>query len=118
MEYKSIMQTVVETPQYLADAEMLLGSDGMGEILEQIAANPDVGDVMAGTGGFRKVRAARPGMGKRGGARVIYIQRGAEYPIFLVKAYAKNVKENLTAAERKTLKQAADDIFERYGARR
>jgi hypothetical protein len=49
---------------------------------------------MRGTGGFRKVRVGRSGMGKRGGARVVYILRGDAFPIFLVTAYAKNEKEN------------------------
>jgi hypothetical protein len=46
-----------------------------------IASDPEYGDVMPGTGGFRKVRVGREGMGKRGGARVIYILRNENFPI-------------------------------------
>jgi hypothetical protein len=71
-----------------------------------------------GTGGFRKVRVARKGMGKRGGARVIYIFRNRKFPVFLITAYAKNEKENLTQKERNELSRRADEIFTRYGETR
>lgn len=82
-----------------------------------VAANPECGDLISGTGGFRKVRVARPGMGKRGGARVIYIFRNESFPVFLITAYAKNEKENLTKRERNELAKRADEIFERYGGK-
>jgi hypothetical protein len=47
-----------------------------------VATDPECGDVMEGTGGFRNVRVGRGGMGKRGGARVIYILCNEEYPSF------------------------------------
>ena len=54
-------------------------------------------------------------MGKRGGARVVYILRNESFPIFLIAAYAKNEKENLTKAERNELAKMADAIFNKYG---
>jgi hypothetical protein len=57
-------------------------------------------------------------MGKRGGSRVIYIYRSSEHPVFLVKVYAKNEKENLTMSERRVLKNFADTIFDTYGVKR
>lgn len=72
---------------------------------------------MQGTGGFRKLRVGRDGMGKRGGARVIYIYRNESYPVFLVAAYAKNEKSNLSKAERNALVKRADAIFAEYGGR-
>ena len=60
-----------------------------------VPGDPECVEVIPGTGGFRKVRVGRRGMGKRGGARVIYILRKAPYPIFLIAAYAKNDKGNL-----------------------
>jgi hypothetical protein len=111
------MHTVVETMSYLAAANALLDAEGMAAIVGMVAANPEIGEVMRGTGGFRKFRAARPGMGKRGGVRVIYIYRDEKFPVFLVRVYAKNIKESLTMAERNALKRAADAIFENYGVK-
>jgi hypothetical protein len=68
----------------------------------------------AGNGGFRKVRVGLRGVGKRGGARVIYIFRNDEFPVFLIAAYSKNTKGNLTKRERNELAKMADQIFTKY----
>jgi len=61
--------------------------------------------------------AWRAGMGKRGGARVIYIWRNDKFPVFLITAFPKNEKENLSKSERNALKKRADDIFRSYFTR-
>jgi hypothetical protein len=71
MEYKRIVQTVVETPTYLAIANKLFSEEERADIVALVAVDPECGDVIRGTGGFRKVRVARKGMGKSGGARVV-----------------------------------------------
>jgi hypothetical protein len=109
------MHTVVEMPGYLKAAEAIFTEAERSQIVATVAANPERGEIMPGTGGFRKVRVPRAGMGKRGGARVIYILRNENFPIFLVAAYAKNVKENLTKQERNELAKRADGIFASYG---
>jgi len=108
------MQTVVETPGYLKAAEAIFSREERDQIVGFVAANPECGEVMQGTGGYRKVRVARSGMGKRGGARVIYILRSEAFPVFLITAYAKNEKENLTKQERNLLAKRADEIFAKY----
>jgi hypothetical protein len=67
MEYKRVVQTVVETPTYLAIANKLFSEEERADIVALVAADPECGDVIRGTGGFRKVRVARRGMGKSGG---------------------------------------------------
>jgi hypothetical protein len=109
------MQTIVETPGYLRAAEAIFTEAERAEIVATIAADPECGDVMPGTGGFRKVRVGRSGMGKRGGARVVYILRDARFPVFLITAFAKNDKDNLTKQERNELAKRAEEIFTRYG---
>ena len=64
MEYKRVAQTVVETPTYLAIANKLFSEEERADIVALVAADPECGDVIRGTGGFRKVRVARKGMGK------------------------------------------------------
>lgn len=58
------------------------------------------------------------GMGKRGGARVIYYYRNEQLPIFLLSAYAKNTKDNLSKAERNQLKKLVADLVAGYPRRR
>jgi hypothetical protein len=108
------MQTVVETPGYLKAAKALFSQAERDRIVDMVAANPECGEVMQGTGGFRKLRVARSGMGKRGGARLIYILRNEAFPVFLISVYAKNEKENLSMQERNLLAKRADEIFAKY----
>ena len=108
------MQTVVETPSYLKTAEAIFSRAEREDIVAMVAADPECGEVMQATGGFRKVRVGRSGMGKRGGARVIYILRNDDFPVFLITAYSKNKKDNLTKQERNNLAKRADEIFARY----
>ncbi len=111
------MHTVVETPSYLRAASIFSEAE-RADIVAMVAADPECGELMPGTGGFRKVRVGRDGIGKRGGARVIYILRNSGFPIFLITAYPKNAKDNLTKAERNALAKRADEIFSEYrGAR-
>ena len=90
------MQTVVETPTYLAVANKLFSEEERADIVALVAADPECGDVIRGTGEFRKVRVARKGMGKSGGARVVYIWRNERFPVFLITVFPKNEKENLS----------------------
>jgi putative transcriptional regulator len=101
MEYKGIVQTVVETPTYLAIANKLFSEEERADIVALVAADPECGEIIRGAGGFRKVRV---GMGKSGGARVVYIWRNERFPVFLITVFPKNEKENLSMAERNALK--------------
>ena len=83
------MQTVVETPPYLADAERLFTAAERKTIVETLAADPRCGVVIPGSGGIRKVRFGFGGRGKSGGARVIYVYGGDDVPIFLLAVLPK-----------------------------
>ena len=113
MEYTIEMLTVVETPSYLKAAEALFSEAERESIVAMVATDPECGEVMQGTGGFRKVRVGRSGLGKRGGARVIYIFRNQQFPLFIA-AYPKNRKDNLSMSERNALAKRANEIFEKY----
>jgi len=88
--------TVLQLPKFKAEATELIGTDGIAAVAVYLADHPDAGDVIPGSGGARKLRWAAKGKGRRGGAR-----------IYLMRCYAKNVKTNLTADEKKQLRQIA-----------
>jgi hypothetical protein len=75
-----------------------------------LADVPDLGDVMPGTGGFRKVRwtDSRRGKGRRGGLRVIYYWFDNRNQIWLMAIYDKDEALNLTPDQKKMLKDAID----------
>ncbi|MDE2754462.1 MAG: type II toxin-antitoxin system RelE/ParE family toxin, partial [Gemmatimonadota bacterium] len=64
-----------------------------------VVADPRVSAVIRGTGGLRKVRWAGSGRGKRGGIRTIYFRHGRSDSIYLLTAYAKADREDLSPAD-------------------
>lgn len=93
------MQTVVETPQFLRDANRLFSEKERALLVDFLAANPLAGDEIVGSGGLRKIRYATGGGGKRGGTRVIYFFYNDGAPLYLITCFAKNAKQDLTRAE-------------------
>ncbi len=65
------LHTVVETPEFQRRLRGLLTVDERDALIDYLAAHPDAGDVMPGTGGARKLRWGVQGKGKSGGVRVI-----------------------------------------------
>ncbi len=86
----------------------------------RIAASPDVGDLMPGTGGFRKMRwaDARRGKGRRGGLRIIYYHFPSDRQIWLMTLYDKNEASDLTPSEKRALKSAVEGELKARAARR
>lgn len=95
--------TVVEMPTYEKTAQDIWDEEARSKFVDYISQNYERGDLIQGTGGLRKIRWSRPGMGKRGGARVIYYYYDQKAPVYLVAAFAKNVQENLTSDEKRYL---------------
>jgi len=90
------MHTVAETEVFMRYADLIWSEIERAAFIDWVAANPLAGDVIQGSGGCRKVRWGRAGMGKRGGARVIYYN-GDDGRIWLLIAYAKAKFDNLPA---------------------
>ncbi|AEK63169.1 hypothetical protein [Collimonas fungivorans] len=92
------MYTVVETKIFQQYASAIWSDVEREELINWIAVHPFSGDVIPGTGGLRKVRYARDGMGKRGGARVIYYNLLGNGEIWLLIAYTKTKFDKLPAS--------------------
>lgn len=92
------MYTIVETPVFLRYADGVWRDSEREDFIHWIANNPLAGDVIPGTSGLRKVRWSRAGMGKRGGARVIYYNLLDDGEIWLLIAYTKAKFDNLPAS--------------------
>ncbi|CAM5788953.1 DNA-binding protein [Ottowia pentelensis] len=93
------MRMVIETPTFQKQAAKLWTEDERLEFIDWIAANPLTGDVIPGADGARKVRWSRSGLGKSGGARVIYFNLIEQEVVLLVAAYAKADRSNMLAAD-------------------
>jgi hypothetical protein len=97
--------TVVETPLFLKLAGVIWDDDERAELVDYVARNPESGDVIPGTGGVRKLRWSRSGSGKRGGARVIYFYYHADAPIYLLLAYAKAARADMTPDQKRQVSE-------------
>lgn len=105
------MQTVVELPHFIRKVRTLLGADEISRLINRLAAEPEAGDLIEGTGGVRKLRWAWEGMGKRGGTRVIYFFHNERIPLYLLTIFGKNEKSNLSMAERNALKVLVERLI-------
>ena len=94
---------VFSTRTYERAIRKLLGEEARREMEESIVAAPDAAPVIRGTGGIRKLRWAGSGRGKRGGIRTIYFYHAEPDAIYLLTAYAKADREDLTPADAKAL---------------
>lgn len=109
------MQSVVETPDYLADAKSaVLTETERADIVELLSKTPTAGDLIAGTGGARKLRIGGRGKGKRGGYRVITFFGGTDIPVFLLAVFSKGDRVNLSKTECNELKDELAGLAEDY----
>jgi hypothetical protein len=99
----------IETPVFTRQVRELLSDEAYAAFQWHLAVNPRAGEVIQGTGGLRKVRWSAPGSGKRGGVRVIYFHVAADAQVRLLLIYRKGVKDDLTAAEKRTLRRLNQD---------
>ncbi len=97
------MQAVAETPTFSRQAGKLFSEEEKQGLINFLAENPQVGDEIPGTGGVRKVRYAVAGRGKQGGARIIYYYLDETMPLYLLLAYAKNAKTDMTPDEKRAV---------------
>ena len=100
-----------EAPVFTRYVSRYLTDDEYRELQGRLASAPETGDLIPGTGGFRKLRWADPkrGKGQRGGLRVIYFYFPSERQIWLMTLYAKNEASDLTPKQKQALKSAIED---------
>ena len=110
----------VEAPAFTRHLPSYLNDDDYRDLQTRLGANPELGDLMPGTGGFRKLRWAdsRRGKGRRGGLRIIYTYFPSDLQIWLMTLYDKNEASDLTAKEKKALKTAMENELKARAASR
>lgn len=85
--------------------DMGLTDNDLKILQQELILNPQKGDVIQGTGGLRKLRIAFENRGKSGSGRVCYVDFAVYEKIYLITAYPKNVKENLSKSERNAISE-------------
>lgn len=95
----------IETPIFTADVCTLLSDEEYSALQHHLVTMPNAGDVIASTGGLRKIRWTVAGRGKRGGTRVIYYHVVAQAQIRMILIYRKGIKDDLTPKEKLVLRK-------------
>lgn len=100
----------VELPTFIKCAASLFNDEDLAELQLTLLENPEVGNVIPGGRGLRKLRVPLAGRGKSGGARVIYYHWVSEQQCYLVYAYAKNVATDLTREQLQRLAALMEEV--------
>lgn len=98
----------VETPTFTRLVGKLMDDGEYAKLQLALALRPDWGKVIPGGGGLRKLRWAGSGRGKRGGLRIIYYWQTADDQIWLLVAYPKSDRDDLSQDEIKQLKKLVE----------
>ncbi len=100
----------IEIHQFTAQVQAMLGDEVIHALQVFLAVNPEADDLVAGTGGLRKVRMAMPGKGKSGGARVIYLYLPNRPCIIMFYLFTKSDSPNISDAGKAVLRMMASEF--------
>ena len=102
-----------ETELFTRAVTALLSDDEYAELQGALIVDPEAGDVIKETGGLRKLRwsQVRRGKGKRSGVRVIYYWYATGSLIYMLVAYSKDQRDDLSAVQKKALSRLVREEF-------
>ncbi len=100
----------IETPTFTRLIVELLTEDEYRELQNDLLDNPEIGDLIKGGGGIRKMRFGTTGRGKSGGIRVIYYWIKNDDQIYMLVAYPKSKKDSLSDKETAILRDLVKEL--------
>jgi hypothetical protein len=99
---------IVETTVFTRLIAQLMQDDQYRELQERLIENPEIGDLIPGSGGLRKIRWKLSGRGKRGGVRVIYYWAVSADQVRMLYVYSKSDQKDLSKDQLKVLRQLVE----------
>jgi hypothetical protein len=103
------MVSFVETRLFSRLVVQYLSDEEYGKLQQALIDDPELGSVIPGSGGVRKICWGIGGRGKRGGLRVIYFLRLRKDQIWMLTLYPKNAAENIPAHVLREIRNEIDD---------
>lgn len=100
----------VETSAFTRSISSLMTDDEYSSLQRLLGKRPDAGPIVKG-GGIRKMRWMVSGHGKRGGLRIIYYWAVRRDTLFMLEAYLKSEKQDLTPDEIEFLRRLVKEQF-------
>ena len=104
------MITIAETESFQKKIKKLLSIEEKDDLIAYLSEHPSAGDLIQGSGGIRKIRWARGAKGKSGGVRVIYYFHSEIMPLYLLAAFGKSEKANITDEEKILLSKTVKEL--------
>jgi mRNA-degrading endonuclease RelE of RelBE toxin-antitoxin system len=102
---------IIETSVFTRQIQALLSDDEYRQLQLALVLHPDMGSIIQGSGGLRKVRWSMVGRGKRGGVRVIYYWAVSNDQILMLLIYTKKEQDDLTPGQVKMLRQIIEEEY-------
>ena len=100
-----------ETKKFTKKVVKLLSDEIYARLQFDLCNDPQLGEIIQGSGGIRKLRWAIEGKGKRGGARVIYYWAVSDGKILMLEIYKKNEKADLSKDELVKLRKIVEELL-------
>jgi len=94
---------IVETPVFTRVIKELLRDEEYRLLQWGLVARPELGSLVPGGSGLRKLRWAGSGAGKRGGLRILYYWDPSASTVYMLYAYSKRDQSDLTRGQVATL---------------
>jgi len=101
---------IIETSIFTKQVQKLLSDDDYRELQYALVQRPDMGQIIVGSGGLRKIRWRTHGRGKRGGVRIIYYWAVSSHQLLMLLAYSKSQQDDLTPDQLRILKAMVEDF--------
>jgi len=108
---KKTVMVIIETSIFTRQVQALLSSEEYRRLQVALVLRPDLGAVISGSGGLRKVRWTMSGRGKRGGVRTIYYWAVSNDQILMLMMYSKNEQDDLTPEQSRTLRKIINEEY-------
>ena len=102
---------IQETEFFSRRVQRLLDPESYRLLQLRLAADPEAGSLVSGTGCLRKIRWRTLGKGKRGGVRVIYYWAGAHKTILMLMIFAKNGQSDLSPEQMAILRRIVEEEY-------
>lgn len=103
------MYSFIETKLFSRLVAGYLSDEEYARLQNALVRDPEAGSVIPGSGGVRKLRWGRAGLGKRGGVRVIYYLKRRDGVIWMLTLYAKSEASDIPASVLRRIKDEIDD---------
>jgi hypothetical protein len=102
---------IIETAVFTKRLKNLLSDEEYRELQHALVFKPNLGAIIKGGGGIRKLRWVRAGRGKRSGIRILYYWVAEEEQIAMLMIFSKSERIDLSKEQLSILKKVVEEQF-------